>query len=258
MGWIFGILAVTLGIVFVWGLVAPRSQWRVLSAWSVSDEHAHEPGGTAYGWRRFVSGVGVLAMAAVVGVAASSAIADLPSQAAPPADRIADMWGTPHPDIVDRMISPVAAESGGLVLLPTLGYQEFDEEDGIPDYLDGLDAYEYLGKLEVPGLIGAIPDVGFSGLDFANIVVHVRGPILCVPRQVVVLESETAVKIGVYYGAPDPADGSVPDNATACAVDPSVTSSVLIPLALSAPVGDRVVTNLDDTEIENVPAPDVE
>ena len=60
MGWFFSILAITLGIIFVWGVFAPRSQWRALSAWSVSDEHAHEPGGTAYGWRRFLSALGAL------------------------------------------------------------------------------------------------------------------------------------------------------------------------------------------------------
>lgn len=252
MGWVLSILAATLGLVFLWGVFAPRSQWRALSAWSVSDEHTHEPGGAAYGWRRFVSALGVLGIGAVVAVTASSAVASIPQQQPTRTNYVQLMWGSPTPEIIDRTITPIAAPPEGLVEVPIEDYQSFNEDDGLPDYLSGLDAFTYLGALEVPGFIGTIPDVGFSALDFADLVVHVRGPILCIPRQAVVIESETDIKIGIYYGAPLPADGSQPDNAAVCATDASITSSVLLPLNLSAPVGDRVVTMLDGTELTDV------
>ncbi len=256
MGWVFGILAATLAIVFIWGVFAPRSQWRALSAWSLSDEHAHEPGGTAYGWRRVISALGALGIGAVVAVSSSAAIADLPPSSTPTESVITQMWGSPNPLIVDRDITPVVETPPGLVEVPISGYQVFD--DGLPLYLDGLNEFKYLGNLDFPGFVGSIPDVGFSALDFADLVVHVRGPILCVPRQVAVLESETDVKIAVYYGVPDPADGSIPDNTAACAVDSSVTSSVLIPINLAAPVGDRLVTTLNGDELTAVDVPETE
>jgi len=251
VGWVFGVLAVTLGIVLLWGAVSPRSQWRALSAWSVADEHAHEPGGAAYGWRRLLSAVGLLSVVAIGAVAAFSGYT--PPAQPRPVNHVEQMWGAPEPAVVDRNITPIATPPVGLVEVPIAGYQAFNDEDGLPDYLDGLKSYEYLGKLEVPGYVGAIPDVGFSGVDFADLVVHVRGPILCIPRQVVVVESETDVAIAVYYGRPDAADGAAQDNVAGCPLDSPVTGSVLIPLDLQSPVGDRLVRGLDGTEFDSVP-----
>lgn len=251
MGWVFGILAATLGIVFLWGVLSPRSQWRALSAWSVADEHAHEPGGAAYGWRRLLSAIGLLSVGAVVALAALAAYT--PPAPAQTLSHVRQMWGAPDPTVIDRIITALGAPPAGLVEVPISGYQAYDSEDGLPDYLDGLKAYEYLGKLEVAGYVGSIPEVGFSGLDYADLVVHVSGPILCIPHQVVVVESETDVKIGVFYGRPDPADGSVPDNVAGCPLDSPLTGSVLIPLDLQSPVGDRLVEALDATELASVP-----
>ena len=255
MGWVLGILAATLGVVFLWGAIAPRSQWRALSAWSVSDEHAQEPGGAAYGWRRLLSALGALGIATVVVVASTAAFTPPASTVKPPT-LAEEMWGSPAPSVVDRIITPIGETPAGLLQMPIIDYQSFDDEDGLPDYLDGLNTFAYLGKLDFPGYIGTIPEVGFSALDNADLVVHVSGALLCVPRQVAVIESDVDVKIGVYYGVPDPAaDTPAPDNTVACATDGAVTSSVLIPVDLQSPLGDRILINPDGTPITDVPLP---
>jgi len=252
VGWIFGVLAATLGLVFLWGVFAPRSQWRALSAWSVSDENAHEPGGAAYGWRRLLCAIGALGVGAVVVVSASVGFA-ASQTSAPQPSRVDVMWGTPNPAIVDRILTPLNAPPGGLVEEPILGFQSYAEQDGLPVYLDGLKTFAYLGAIDFPGYIGSIPEVGFSALDSADLVIHVAGPVLCVPRQIVVIESDVDVKVAIYYGVPDRADGSVPDNTVACPADSTMTASVLIPIDLQSPLGDRVLTTLDGTVIESVP-----
>jgi hypothetical protein len=60
------------------------------------------------------------------------------------------------------------------------------------------------------------------------------------------------VQIGIYYGLPDPADGSVVDHTKGCPPGAPVTASLLIPIALSAPVGDRQVQALDGTPLPGV------
>jgi hypothetical protein len=255
VSWVFGVVAVTLGIFLLWGLLAPRSQWRVLSSWSVADPHRDEPGGAAYGMRRLFSGLGVLGLGVVVFVASTSYFESLPGPPAPPT-QLEAMWGSPTPRIVDRIFTPVGAGPTDLVEMPVLGYQEFDEEAGPPTYVGGLQPFTLLGVLDPPGYIGTIPAVGFAAIDSADLLVHVRGPLLCLPRAAVVTESETTVQIAIYYGLPDPADGSVPDNAAGCGTDDPVTSSVLIPIRLGSPLGDREVQSLDGAPIERVPPPE--
>jgi hypothetical protein len=75
---------------------------------------------------------------------------------------------------------------------------------------------------------------------------------LCIPRAAVVVESDTTVKIGLYYGLPDSADGSPVDNTKGCPINSPVTASLLIPIDLTAPVGDRTVESLDGTELPSV------
>ena len=58
MGFVFVALAITAGVICLWGLVAPRGQWRALASWSFRDPHAGEPGATAYAIRRVASGLG--------------------------------------------------------------------------------------------------------------------------------------------------------------------------------------------------------
>lgn len=249
MAWLFGALAVTMGIVFLWGLLAPRSQWRVLASWSVSNPHANEPGGAGYALRRLISGLGALGMVAVLAVTSSSALlAQLPREG-PVLSPLQLMWGTPTPQLVDRVVHARTTPQEGLVSEPLLGYQDLDE--GIPDYLLTIKHFTLLGVEDIPGYLGSEPDEGSSAIGLADLVVNVRGPVLCVPREVTVIETETDVQIGIYYGLPDPADGSVPDHLTGCA-DHSVTGSVLIPIPLDEPLGDRVVQGLDGTKIPRV------
>jgi hypothetical protein len=241
-------------VVFIWGVIAPRSQWRALFSWSASDAHSAEPGGTAYGWQRVLSGIGVVSLLTVVGVAILPGLL-YSAQSVPGPTPIEQMWGSPQPQVINRTVTAVTSPPGGLVEVPVLGVQVFDEDDGPPDYLVELTEFVRLGTFEIPGLVGNDPEPGFSALDFADLVVNVRGALLCIPRQVLVVESETAVQIAVYYGLPDTGDGISPDNAVACPADSPVTSSVLIPLTLATPLGDRVIHGLDGTKLNLVSLP---
>lgn len=250
MAWIFGTIAATLGLLFLWGLFAPRSQWLTLTAWSVSDPHAHEPGAAGFGMRRLASAVGLIGLASVGFVAAASFIDRLPRPPVPPTP-VQAMWGTPDPHVINRVVRGLSSPPDGLVAVPVLDYQAFPTT-GAPSYLTRLNTYSLLGLGAVPGLIGAAPGAQAAAIDTAELVVHVRGPILCIPRAAVVIESDTTVKIGLYYGLPDSADGSPVDNTKGCPTDSSVTASVLIPIDLTAPVGDRIVESLDGTELPSV------
>ncbi|MFM9878701.1 MAG: fumarate hydratase [Rhodoglobus sp.] len=252
MSWVFGALAVTLGLILLWGLVAPRSQWRALEGWSVADRYRDEPGGTSYGLRRLVSGVGTLGVLAVIGVSSASAVANIPSER-PASSVVAQMWGRPDPDVVNRMIVPLSGPPGGLVEMPVIGYE--DVSDDLPEYFDRLDNFTLLGNADVPGYIGGLPDIGNGALDLADLVVHVRGPLLCIPRAAVVIETDAAVTIAVYYGLPDDPSGAVIDNTVSCPADAPVTGSLLIPLDLAAPLGHRIVQSLAEAPIREVKVP---
>lgn len=252
MSWVFGALAVTVGLILLWGVVAPRSQWRALEAWSVSDRFRDEPGGASYGIRRLISGLGALTLLVVVGVSSAAAVANLPSDRPAPS-LVSQLWGRPDPDVINRMIVPLSGPPGGLTEVPVLGYE--DVADDLPDYFDRLDNFTLLGDPDAPGYVGSLPDVGNGALDFADLVVHVRGPLLCIPRAVVLIETAETVKVGVYYGLPDAAADVPVDNAVSCPADAPVTSSVLIPLQLAAPLGERTVETLTDTPVREVKVP---
>ena len=249
MSWVFGALAVTLGIVFLWGLFAPRSQWRTLSAWLVSNPGAHEPGGAAYAWRQFLSGLGVAGLVVVAGSAWFAATANQP-RPGPPPTAIEQMWGSPAPRLVDRVVDPLNAPPAGLVEEPLLGYQSFD--DGLPGYLRLLPTFSLIGDVDVPGYRGSEADASFTAAGSSELVVNVRGPLLCIPRQAVVVETETTVQIAIYYGLPDPSAGVAPDHVAGCPTTGIATSSVLIPIPLSGAIGDRVVQDLAGTPLGEV------
>lgn len=250
MAWIFGTIAATLGLLFLWGLCAPRSQWLTLTAWSVSDPHAHEPGAAGFGMRRLASAVGLIGLAAVGFVAAASFVDRLPHPPVPPTP-VHAMWGAPDPQVVDRVVRGISSPPAGLVAVPVLDYQAIPPT-GAPSYLTRLNKYKLLGSNSIPGLIGAQPDGESSAFATAELIVHVRGPLLCIPRAAVVVETDATVKIGLYYGLPDSADGSAVDNTKGCPTDSTVTASLLIPIDLASPIGDRTVETLDGTEIESV------
>lgn len=118
MSWVFGVVAVSLGIFFVWGLLAPRSQWRTLSAWSVSDPHAHEPGGSGYGWRRLLSAVGVLGLGAVAVIAVTPGVLAAIPREEPLVSPVEVMWGKPVPQLVDRSVYGSTTVPTDLVEVP--------------------------------------------------------------------------------------------------------------------------------------------
>lgn len=160
------------------------------------------------------------------------------------------MWGSPPPLLVDRVVDAATDVPEGLVDEPLLGFQGFD--DGTPEYVRMLPTFSLLGDSRAPGYIGSQAGSDVSASGAASLVVNVRGPLLCIPRQVVVIESETAVQIAVYYGLPDSASGNPPDHVAGCPLEGVVTSSVLIPIELAAPIGDRVVQNLAGDPVPEV------
>lgn len=250
MAWVFGTLTFTLALLFVWGLVSPRSQWRVLRGWSVSDTHRNEPGGATYGMLRLGSAVGVIGLATVAIVAVTSAVANLPD---PPRAKpaVEQMWGDPAPQLVNRIPRNLPSPPVGLVEVPVLGYQTFD--DGIPDYLLEMREFSLLGDAAPAGILGAEPEEGTSAIGSSNLLLHVRGPVLCIPRAVVVIETDTTVQVAVYFGLPDPLDeAAVVDHVAGCPADSHLTSSMLLPVQLSGPVLDRSVQALDGTELDYV------
>ena len=243
-----GVAAATVGLFFLWGVLAPMNQWRVLTGWSVSDPHRHEPGVGSYGVRRLVSAVGAAGVLAVFVVAGISTVEELP-KAPPPFTAVRVMWGTPDPQVVNRVVRSLQAPPVDLANQLILGYQAFD--GAAPSYLTRLRNYSLLGNDDVPGYIGTIPDQGLAGVDTAQMLIHVRGPILCIPRAAVVLETETTIRVAIYYGLPDSSDGTAVDNAVSCRAGSTLTASLLVPITLTAPVGDRKVQTLDAT---NIPA----
>lgn len=250
MSWVLWAVAATLGALLLWGLVAPASHWRSLTGWSVSDPHRNEPGAIGYGLRRLVSALGALGLAAVLIAAGSSAAARLPQPARPPT-AVRQMWGDPDPRVVNRVVVPLTTAPGELQPIPIAAYQAFPNS-GAPSYLTRLKQYSLLGRAEIAGYVGKLPDVGLAAIDTASMVVNVRGPILCIPRQVVVIETDAAIQIGIFYGRPDSADGSPIDNLAGCPLDAALTESVLIPIPLANSVGDRKVQTLDGTDLDRV------
>ena len=253
MNWVFGVVAVTLALLFAWGLLAPRSQWRVLGAWAVSDSYAHEPGGSGYGLRRLLSAVGLLAVGLVLALGATPMLTADTRDPAPPRTAVEAMWGHPAPHLVARVVRGAPAADPTLAAGSVLAFQSLEDAEELPTYLLNIPTFSLLGARDVPGLIGAEPEKGLSAFGAAQLVVKVRGPILCIPRQAVVVETETTVQIGIYYGLPDSADGAPRDHLAGCPADGPLTASVLIPIVLAAPLGDRDVQLLDGSSLSHVP-----
>ncbi len=248
-------LAVVLGgltILTVWGFVAPRSQWRVLVGWSRREPTGGEPGAVIIGIHRVAAGVALVALA-TAGASVASGLIDPVGQPAGRAitDPVRLLWGTPDPTVVDRVFVPVKIAPARLTREPTLRYQAVSARNRSPGYLFGLAAYDRPRASATDGYLGANPTNGLSALDTADVVVQVRADRRCTPQQVLVVESGTAIAVAVYYGRP--AGESLDAKALAAPCDLSAkgdkTSSVLIPIDLGAPVGDRAVVTLEGTPI---------
>jgi hypothetical protein len=249
---VVGVVAVATTLLLLWGLLAPRANWSSLVAWSTSDPRAAEPGFTSYLVRRLLFGFGLLGLAGLGTVVAVTWLLNPPLHASPPT-AVQQMWGPTPPVVVDRVIAPLADPPAGYTEVPVLGYQKVDDEDGPGDYIPLLEPFQLLGgKRDMPGLIGQDPGDGYSAMDTAELIINVRGPLLCIPRAAVIRETLDSVTVAVYYGLPDPPDGAPVDNAVACPADATVTTSVLLAVELQEDLGGRKVLTLDGTEIDEV------
>jgi hypothetical protein len=239
-------LACGLAALTVWGFISPRGQWRVLAAWSRREPYANEPGAAMVAVQRVVAAAGIVVLAACGWAMYSSYRASLPDDVRPPGP-IEQMWGSPAPVVVDRVFTPVGSPPASLVKQPILGYQAVNGGSRDPQYLFSLDHLKVKNADESVGYIGRDPQPGLSALDTADLVVEVRGDAACIPQQVVVAEDDETVRIAVYYGQPNPTDGSNAVNLAHCNVKPSAAKStpVLLPIDLATYLGDRKVVTFD-------------
>jgi hypothetical protein len=237
-------------LLFFWGLFSPRSQWRVLAAWSYRNPQADEPSSFAFGLHRVISGLGVIFFGAIGAAGIVHYVSELPA-ARPPLSALQQMWGiAPQPQIVNRVVGPQATVPTGLVDVPVEGYQLVENESHRPRYLHLLQRFEP-GDTERNGMVGVAPAENFPALDSAELVINVRTWGDCIPRSAVVIETETAVQIGFYVGMQDRMD-SFPMNHLACDRPAFVQNSLLVPINLNAPVEGRQVQSLDGTPIRLV------
>jgi len=88
----------------------------------------------------------------------------------------------------------------------------------------------------------------------ARVVVLATADARCVPRQVFMQEGPSSVRVAVYFGRPDLPDGTVdPEGIDACTPGSRGARSVLIPLQLASPLGERLVTDLDGVPLRRAP-----
>ena len=250
--WVFGALAALLGGILLWGLVAPRSQWRVLVGWSARDPAAAEPGDSVHGVRRFICAFGLAGLAAVLGVQLWNGLATQPSAAAEP-DPVERMWGSPPPRLVDRTVVPLAEPPAHLLAGPIPGYQAI-EPGFAPHYLVDLPKFALLGDTAPLGLLGTYPGDGYTAYGVADLLVATQGPLLCVPRAAVVVETETEVQVGVYWGL---AGDDAQDHLAACTIaEGDLLQTVLVPLGLASELGARSVVTVEGQPVGEVPVID--
>jgi hypothetical protein len=249
---VVGVAAVATTLLLLWGLLAPRGNWSSLVAWSTSDPRAAEPGWTSYLVRRLLFAFGLLGL---VGLGTAVVVTWLlnPPLHAPPPTPVQLMWGPTAPVVVDRVISPIAEPPAGYTEVPVLGYQAVNDDDDPGDYLRFLEPFELLGgEKDMPGLIGQDPGDGYSAMDTAELILNVRGPVLCIPRGAIIKETLDSVTVAVYYGMPDQPEGTVIDNAVSCPADAPVTTSVLLAIELHEELGARQVIMLNGDEVPEV------
>lgn len=238
-------------LMFLWGLFSPRSQWKVLAAWSYRKPQADEPSSFAFAVVRVISGIGVVFFGAVGATGLVHYISELP----PPAPNLTvlqQMWGvSPEPQVVNRVVNPQDVIPTGLVEVQVDGYQLVDNAEHRPRYLHLLDRFEP-GDVDRSGLVGVKPAEDFPALDSAELVVNVRTWGECIPRQAVVIETEATVQIGFYAGMPNRQD-DIPVDHLSCGRPAFVQSSLLVPINLKAPVEGRQLQTLEGEPIPLVP-----
>lgn len=238
-------------LVFLWGLISPRNQWKVLVAWSYRKPEANEPSAFAFGVQRFICAFGVLFFI-VLGAGTLKQYVDNLPPPAPPQTALQQMWGVaPVPQVVDRIVRESDVVPTGLVEVPVQGYQIVDNATREPDYLFLLTRFNSGQWRDVGGIVGIKPAKDFVALNSAELVVSVRTWSECIPRKAVVIETETSVQVAVYVGLPDRADDLLVDHLR-CDRPAFVQNSLLIPIDLTEAVGDRAVETVDGTAITRV------
>lgn len=246
-----------LAVVFAWGLLWPRSQWKVLAAWLRRNPDASEPGSTAYAAQRVVSGIGV-GVFGVVGVTLGIGYAESLPAPEPPKTALQQMWGTaPRPVVVDRIVGNHGDPLPGYMPEPIHGYQVVDNTLGTPRYLVFLPHYDPPGQDEP--LVGTSPGSGFAALDSSELVVNLRIKQQCTPIHAVVIETEEVVQVAVYTAVTSPVGGSTDGfdaalSSELCGTGSTMGPSILVPIDLASPVGEREVQLLDSTPIREVRA----
>lgn len=239
-------LASGLAVLTVWGFISPRGQWRVLAAWSRREPYAHEPGAGVVAVQRIVAGVGIVILATVGCSMYGSYLDTLPKAQRPPGP-VEQMWGSPAPRVVNRVFTPLETPPAGLVSQAVVSYQVVNGGSRDPQYLFSLPHFAVKNADKGIGYLGHDPQPGLSALDTADLVVEVRGDRACIPQQVVVEEDDETVRIAVYYGQPNPSDGSNAVNLAHCAAKPSAAKArtVLVPVDLATYLGSRKVVTFD-------------
>jgi hypothetical protein len=241
------VVLASVALLFLWGLVSPRSQWKVLAAWSYRKPQADEPSSFAFAMHRLISGIGVVFFGAVGATGIVQYISELPPPP-PSLTVLQQMWGVaPEPQVVNRVVNPQDAIPTGLVPVPVEGYQPVDNANHSPRYLHLLERFQP-GDVDRSGLVGVRPADDFPALDSAELVVNVRTAGDCIPRRAVVIETDTTVQIAFYVGMPDRQD-DIPVDHLLCDRPAFVQNSLLVPVNLSAPLEGRQVQTLEGDAI---------
>ena len=246
--WILGGAAALLGAILLWGLVSPRTQWRVLIGWSTSDPDRAEPGDSVHGVTRLLCLLGLLGLLAVAGVQVWNTVSHQP-RSAPAATALEDMWGDPVPGLLDRLVTPAAAPPVELAPGTISGVQDLDRGSA-PDYLVAMPRWEFLGEAEPLGVIGNYPGDGFTAYGLSDVLVAAVGPLGCIPRGAAVSETDGVVQIGVYWGVPG---AGAQDHVGACSTVDSLRQTVLVPIQLAAPLEGRDVVTFEGVPVPPVP-----
>ncbi|TXN31160.1 hypothetical protein [Lacisediminihabitans profunda] len=250
---------IAFAILTVWGLVAPRGQWRALAGWSRHDSDGGEPGPLGVAILRIVSAVGLVVVLFGSISLANPVREELPRAVDVPArmSTVERLWGSPAPVVVNRVFVPVSAPPSGVVAQPVLRYQAMIGAQRTPSYLFGLKNYTRHGAKPGDGYIGSSPQVGLTALDSADLVLQVRADKRCIPYSVALVETEDTVTVGVYFGQPNAAGSGNDANVTQCDTGASGSKSVsmLIPVDLKSAVAGRTVRDFDGSAIESAGVP---
>lgn len=250
MDWVFIVLAVVAGALLLWAVFDPPGQWRVLNGWATRDPAAAEPGNAIHGVRRVIAGLGLVGMVVVSGFALAGYLADRPQPAQERA-ALEKMWGAPTPGLLDRVIIGTSAPPAGLVEAEIVAAQAIVPGDA-PRYLLTAPRWSYLGDPAPAGIVGGQAPDGETGYGGASVLLSVRGPLLCIPRSIVVIESEDEVRVSVWFGLPD---SPATDAVTECLDDPIASERVLIPLRLGSEIGERELLTAEGTPVRIIETP---